>query len=55
MFEIISYILPNHHLKIFNPEFFLSKGKKETMNGTKSEGNMIQRLSHLEFSPSTDI
>jgi hypothetical protein len=39
---------PPTHLKIVNPEFFLSKGKIETKrNGTETEGKAIQRLLHL--------
>jgi hypothetical protein len=32
------------HLKIFNPELFLSKGKTGTKNGTETEEKAIQRL-----------
>jgi hypothetical protein len=52
--EIIPCILSNHHLKIFNTEIFLFKGKKETIHGTESEENVTQRLTHLEPSPSAD-
>ena len=35
------------HLKIFNPELFLSKGNAVTKNGAETEGTAIQRLLHL--------
>jgi hypothetical protein len=35
------------HLKIVNPEMFLSKGKTGTKKGTETEGRDIQSLSHL--------
>jgi hypothetical protein len=39
------------HLKILNPEMFLSKGKTGTKSGTETEGNAIQRLPHLGILP----
>jgi hypothetical protein len=41
---------PPIHLKKFNPELFLSKGKTEK-TGTETEGKTIQRLSHLGIHP----
>jgi hypothetical protein len=38
---------PSTNLKIFNPEFFLSKGNAGTVNGAEPEQKAIQRLSHL--------
>ena len=35
------------HLKVFNAEMFLSKGRTGTKNGTETEGRAIQGLPHL--------
>jgi hypothetical protein len=42
---------PSTHLKIVNPEMFLSKGKTGTKHGTETEGKAIQRLSYLGIHP----
>jgi hypothetical protein len=42
---------PPTHLKIVNPEIFLSKGKTGTKNGTGVEGKAIRRLPHLGIHP----
>jgi hypothetical protein len=34
---------PPTHLKIFNPELFLSKGNIGTKNGAETEGKALQR------------
>jgi hypothetical protein len=34
---------PPTHLKIFNPELFLSKGNAGTKRGTETEGTAIQQ------------
>jgi hypothetical protein len=39
------------HIKNFNPEMFLSKGKTVTKNETETEGKSIQRLHHLGIYP----
>jgi hypothetical protein len=35
---------PPTHLKIFNPELFLSKGNLGTKSGADTEGKAIQKL-----------
>ena len=42
---------PPTHLKIFNPEWFLSKGNAGTKNGSETEEMAIQRLPHLGIHP----
>jgi hypothetical protein len=42
---------PSTHLKIFNIEMFLSKGKTGTKYGTETEGKAIQRPPHLWIHP----
>ena len=38
-------------IKIFNPEWFLSKGNAGTKNGSETEEMAIQRLPHLGIHP----
>jgi hypothetical protein len=42
---------PSMHLKIFNPEVFLYKGKTGIKNGTETERKAIQILPHLGIHP----
>jgi hypothetical protein len=42
---------PPTHLKIVNPEMFLSKGKTEREKGTETEGKVIQRPPYLGIHP----
>ena len=39
------------HLKVFNPEMFLSKGRKGTKNGAETEGRATGGLPHLGLHP----
>jgi hypothetical protein len=40
---------PPTHLKVFNPEIFLSKGRTRTTNGAEIKGRAIQGLPFLEI------
>jgi hypothetical protein len=47
-------MVPPTHLKIVNPELFLSEGNAETKDEVETEGKVTQRLPHIGSIPSAD-